>query len=103
MQWTSSVPLNASTGRLLIAVQAWCGWILGKREAGVELDGLPSLVESQKFLEVRLKDSESRVDGWIAKSVAQETEVGEARIRIVRVVWSDVTRPTDCIEHGLEF
>ena len=41
-------------------------------ESVLGLDGFPSVVEGQEFLEVSLYDGEAGVDGWVAKSVGEE-------------------------------
>ena len=42
------------------------------------LDWFASVVESQEFLQVGLHHCEAGVDGWVAESVCEEGEVGEA-------------------------
>ena len=50
------------------------------------LNRLSAVVESQQLLQVRLYNAETGVDGRIAKSMRQETEVGEARVGVVGVI-----------------
>ena len=45
-------------------------------ELALWLDGLAFIIESKEFLKVCLYNSEVSVDGWVAKAVCEEGEVG---------------------------
>ena len=65
----------------------------------LRLNRLSTVVESQQLLQVRLYNTETGVDGRIAESMRQETEVGAAWVGVVGVSGLDVTGSTHCIQH----
>ena len=77
------------------------GQLLCKRVSAIWLYRLSALVECQQFLEVVLQHPEAGVYGRCAESVRQETEVGEARVGIVRVHRFDVAGSSHCVQHRL--
>ena len=53
-------------------------------------------------MQVGLHHCEAGVDGWVAESVCEEGEVGEAWVWVVWVAGFDVAGTSDCIEHRLQ-
>ena len=68
----------------------------------LQLYGFAALVEGKQLLQVGLHYTETGVDGWVAKSVREKTEVGQTWVGIVGVIVFDVTRTTHCIQHRLK-
>ena len=71
--WTSSIhrmgqPIDKLAGVVDLVPSESGESVLG-------LDGFPTVVEGQEFLEVSLYDGEAGVDGWVAKGVGEEGEV----------------------------
>ena len=66
------------------------------------LNRLATIIESQQLLQVRLHYTQASVNGWVAKSVRQETEVGEAWVGVVGVIGFDVTGASYSIQHCLK-
>ena len=98
--WTSSIhrmgqPIDKLAGVVDLVPSESGESVLG-------LDGFPSVVEGQEFLEVSLYDGEAGVDGWVAKAVGEEGEVGETWVWVVGVVGFDVAGTSNCIQHRLE-
>ena len=98
--WTSSIhrmgqPIDKLAGVVDLVPSESGESVLG-------LDGFPSVMEGQEFLEVSLYDGEAGVDGWVAKAVGEEGEVGETWVWVVGVVGFDVAGTSNCIQHRLQ-
>ena len=105
MRFLTRARNRASVCRMGHPVRQWAVHLLATKHSVsvLELYGFAALVECKQLLQVGLYYTETCVDGWVAESVREKTEVGQAWVGIVGVVGFDVARTTDCIQHRLKF